>query len=160
MCEGNPKNAKAYKKSIDDTKANIYVLKNWIHDALMLNRNLCYIMLELNKSNDLYVCTDEVNLSQQANVKLLLDPKHFQHKVNLDIHTDVVKQSSSKWYKLHKEARVTGSTLYKALGLDSLKAEKEHYDKFILAKGKKEFPCDVRQRMQHGSENEVMYKYI
>ena len=34
MCQGNPRIAKKYNKSIQDTKGSIYLLQNWINDAL------------------------------------------------------------------------------------------------------------------------------
>ena len=75
MCEGNRRLSKKYKKSIEDTKASIYSLQNWIHDTLQVNHNKCYIMSEINRTNDLYICTDRINLNDQANMKLLLDPE-------------------------------------------------------------------------------------
>ena len=69
MCEGNRRLAKKYKKSIEDMKASICSLQNWIHDALQLNCNICYIMSEINKTNDLYISTDRINLNDQGNVK-------------------------------------------------------------------------------------------
>ena len=47
-------------------------------------------MSEINKTNDLYICTDRINLNDQANVKLLLDPELIQNKVNLDVHTHML----------------------------------------------------------------------
>ena len=155
MCEGNRRLCKKYKKSIDDTKASIYTLRNWIQDALQLNRNICYIMSEINKTNDLYICTDRIDLNDQGNVKILLDPEFIQHKIDLDVHTHVVKQRSDKWFKLRKEARVTGSTMYRSLGLDTLKKQKEHYDEFVSKKTQQKFPEDVQKKLDYGKENEV-----
>ena len=94
MCEGNRRLCKKYKKSVDDTKASIYTLKYWIQDALQLNHNICYIMSEINRTNDLYICTDRINFNEQGNVKILLHPELIAHKINLDVHTHVVKQRS------------------------------------------------------------------
>ena len=104
MCEGNRRLCKKYKKSIDDTKASIYTLKIWIQDALELNHKICYIMSEINRTNDLYICADRINLNEQGNVKILLYPELIAHKINLDVHTHVVKQRSEKWFQLCKEA--------------------------------------------------------
>ena len=62
MCEGNPRIVTKYKKSILDMKGNIYLLKNWISDTLELNRQLCYIMSDINNSNDLFECSNTCNL--------------------------------------------------------------------------------------------------
>ena len=44
--------------------------------------------------------------------------------------------------------KVTGSTLYKSLGLDTLKKQKEHYEEFIENKEPKEFPPEVQKKSQ------------
>lgn len=51
---------------------------------------------------------------------------------NLDISaetSDKVKQRSDRWKDLRQSSRVTGSTLFRAIGLDTLKAQQTHYDK-------------------------------
>ena len=154
MCEGNRRLSKKYNKSIDKTKASVYSLHNGTHDALQLNQNI-YIMSEINKTNDLYICTDKINLNDQGTVKILLDPELIEHKVDLDVHTHVVKQRSDKWFKLHKEARVTGSTMYISIGLDTLKKQKEHYDEFVSKKDPIPVPEDVQVKLDHGKNNEV-----
>ena len=108
-------------------------------------------MLEINKTNDLHICTDRTNLNGQGNVKLLLALELIQHKINLDVHTHVVKQRSDKWFKLRKEARVTGSTMYRSLGLDTLKKQKEHYYEFVSIK-EVQFPEDVQKKLIMGKK--------
>ena len=120
MCKGNPRIAKKYKKSILDTKGNIYLLKNWISDALELNKQLCYIMSDIN-NNDLFECSHTCDLLNQANVRLLLQPEVIQDRVDLHKHTQFLKQQSDLWYDIQKQSRVTGSTIYRSLGLDTLK---------------------------------------
>ena len=61
-------------------------------------------MSEINRTNDLYICTDRINLNEQGNVKIFLHPELIAHKINLDVHTHVVKQRSEKWFQLRKEA--------------------------------------------------------
>lgn len=39
---------------MQDTKGNLYMLKNWISDALELNRQICYILSEISGTYDLY----------------------------------------------------------------------------------------------------------
>ena len=55
-------------------------------------------MSEINRTNDLYICTDRINLNEQGNVKILLHPELIAHKINLDVHTHVLKQRSEKWF--------------------------------------------------------------
>ena len=84
MCEGNPRIVKKYNKSIQDTKGNIHLLKNWITDALELNRQICYIMSEINNTSHLHECSNLCDLQEQANVRLLLNPHLIADKVNLN----------------------------------------------------------------------------
>ncbi|CAG2221473.1 unnamed protein product [Mytilus edulis] len=50
---------------------------------------------------------------------------------------------------------MTGSTVYSAIGLDSIKAEQRHYDEVIREKPK-EIPSDEKQmRMDHDIRNEI-----
>ena len=72
-----------------------------------------------------------LELNKQGNVKLLHDPERLGTKMDLDKYTHVVKQRSIKCFQLHKEAKVTGSTLYRSIGLDTLKKQKEHYKELI-----------------------------
>ena len=65
---------------MQDTKGNLYLLKNWISDALELNRQICYILSEINGTDDLYQCTKMVDLELQGNCKMLLLPKLIEKK--------------------------------------------------------------------------------
>ena len=81
-----------YKKAILDKKRNIYLLKNCISDALELNKQLCYIMSDINNNNDLFECSHICDLLNQANVRLLLQPEVIQDRVDLHKHTQFLKQ--------------------------------------------------------------------
>ena len=155
MCNGKPKLAKKYNKASQDTKANIYLLNNWIADALQLCKNICYIMSNINENNNVFACGTEIDLKKQSNLKILRQPETFSNKVNLDIHTHVVKQRTQKWMELRKQSNVTGSSMYRSLGLDTLKCQKEHYNEFILGNAPKPFTEEVQKRIDHGVENEV-----
>jgi hypothetical protein len=67
-----------------------------------------------------------------------------------------VKQKSHLWYQVRSKATVTGSTLFAALGLDTLKKQTEQFD-FVRFKKQKpqEVNEDVRKRMTHGIDNEI-----
>ena len=161
MCEGNPKIAKKYNKLMQNTKGNLYLLKNWISDALELNRQICYILAEINGSDDLYQCSNNVDLETQPNAQMLLKQEYTEDKINLDVHTHVVKQRTDKWFQLRKQAHVTGSSLYKAIGLDTLKHQKEHYNEFILCIDRPPFTDDVHTKLEHGQDKQIeCYSYI
>ena len=86
-----------------------------------LNRQLCYIMSNINNSNDLFQYSNSCNLLNQGNVRLLLQPELIHDKVDLHRHTHFLKQHSDLWYDIQGQSRVTGSTIYRSLGLDTLK---------------------------------------
>ena len=63
---------------------------------------------------------------------------------------------SELWHNKRKEARVTGSSLYNALGLDTLQAQKDHVNQFIKGRRVKEFPPEIQKRLDYGTKNEVL----
>ena len=85
----------------------------------------------------------EVNLQTQGNLICL---------GNSDTDEDVpavVKQRSERWFQIRKTPLVTGSTIHKAIGLDSLKKQREHLE---VAPGKKEPPvvsADLQAMFDH-----------
>jgi hypothetical protein len=42
--------------------------------------------------------------------------------------SSITKQRTDRWLQLRKESRVTGSTLFRALGLATLREQQEHFD--------------------------------
>ena len=74
------------------------------------------------RNSDVFVDSKVVQLSQQNNAYFLLNIDNTQQHFNLELpeNTDIIKQRSPEWFTLRKKAKVTGSTLYKALGLESL----------------------------------------
>ena len=54
-----------------------------------------------------------------------------------------------------KKALITGSTLYKGLGFDTLKAEREHMNVFVKKRPAPQIPIEVQKYMEFGKNNEV-----
>ena len=82
-----------------------------------------------------------------------MKPKQIASKVDLNRHTHLVKQRSVMWFQLRNEARITGSTIYNGIGLDTLRKQKEHYNEFIKGLPPKEHSADVKAYMKHGMDN-------
>ena len=59
------------------------------------------------------------------------------------------------WWALRERALVTGSTLMKAVGFDTLKAEKQHVNVYVKKRPVLEIPDDVKKYIKFGQENEV-----
>ena len=140
---------------MQDTCRNIFMLKNWISKALQLNKRICSIMASINQNLENFAKDDIIDLSTNSNLKLLHDPEVLKSKVNLNNHHDLIKQRSELWFEIQKKAYVTGSTIYKSLGLDNLKNQKKHFDEFVLKRKPEEPNKSVQDRMQHGTDNEV-----
>jgi hypothetical protein len=66
-----------------------------------------------------------------------------------------VAQRSLAWFEIRKIAKVTGSTIYNALGLGNFKSQLEYFDNVTFNKPKTEHCSEVNLRLEHGTENEV-----
>ena len=74
--------------------------------------------------------------------------------IDLPENFDLIKQRSPQWHALHQKAKVTGSTMYKALGLESLVALKQHHYEFVKKRKLPDFSPEIKLRLQYGQENE------
>ena len=63
-----------------------------------------------------------------------------------------IKQRTAEWHIIRNQARVTGSTLFSALGLKTLKQRKVRYD-YVFSGIPKEFSHQSQEAMKHGTEN-------
>ena len=95
-------------------------------------------------------------MSKQPNIFLLRPPSEistFEDLTNID-NLSFVKQHSDEWHALQDSAMVTGSTLGKAIGLQTLKEQKEYYQ--VKFKNKKQRISDeLKKILEYGTENEV-----
>ena len=78
---------KTYNKATEDTKEQMYMISNWINNALNLNKQICYILAEISGNINLMASNSEVNFSKQSNMKLLHDPERIKNKLDLMKHT-------------------------------------------------------------------------
>ena len=69
--------------------------------------------------------------------------------------TKYCSQYSTLWWKLCKKAIITGSTLYKGLGFETLKAEREHINIFVKNRPAPQVPPVVQKYMEFGKNNKV-----
>ena len=54
-----------------------------------------------------------------------------------------------------KTAKVTGSTLHKAVGLDTLKKQLEHYERIFKNQEETDMEEATKERLRYGIENEI-----
>ena len=94
-------------------------------------------------------------MSHQVNVHLLCPVEIVQSVYDANVYTNLVKQHSELWKHLHANACITGSTAFNALGLCTKKLQDQHFNQLVHKIPSLQFPSDVQQRMEYGSENEV-----
>ena len=133
-------------------------LETALHD---INVTVSNILLAINKlvtaisclSNEHGTFTTDRNivLSNQTNYV------HLAENMNLpeDNYLRFLKEKSEKLFAVRKTAVVTGSTLYKAISLESLKSQLDHFDSVMYQKKRKEPSAEVKDRMEHGTVNEI-----
>ena len=138
--------------------ANTYKLQSCSCRALQYNLHLFKLLADLNDVPHWVPECQHVFLQDQPNYFSLLPPEHLSGMLNLEDrnHYPLVKQrSSDAWHQLHKKTQLTGSTMYKALGLETLKVQKEHFYVHVKGKQAKTVTPEVQRMMDYGTENEI-----
>lgn len=117
-------------------------------------RSVCKTGAFINGVGNLFANSDTIDLRCQENVFLLKDVDKLPSSSDQN-DTSIIKQRSEKWFSERKTVKVTGSTAFQALGCDTLKKQKEHYNVVVLGKQ----PCEPNQfqrtAMQHGTDCEI-----
>ena len=109
----------------------------------------------MNDAEDQYCDIGNVNLLEKSNIDILFPPHQLCTNYDLCENPNWTKQRSNMWYDMHKKAKVTGSTCFKAIGLGLLRQAQEHYDKYILHKPRKEVSTELQKMFDYGIANEV-----
>ena len=130
-----------------------------IQRSLRVNRDLCEACAHLNNSSSLFSRNDMINISDQPNVRLLMEPEALHSFFSQCDNTVYVKQRTNIWHRIRDSCPVTGSTLHSAIGLGTLMEQKDHHDYFVKRKEKPPATPQVQQMMDYGTENEVVKFY-
>ena len=109
----------------------------------------------MNDAEDQYCDIGNVNLLEKSNIDILFPPHQLCTNYDLCENPNWTKQRSNMWYDMHKKAKVTGSTCFKAIGLGLLREAQEHYDEYILHKPRKEVSTELQKMFDHSIANEV-----
>ena len=146
--EGDWKSSQ-YAIVISSIRTALVRIEICIDEFLKCNESLCKHAANINNATKYWRNAQEVNLQTQGNL-ICLGSSDTDEDVPA-----VVKQRSERWFQIRKTSLVTGSTIHKAIGLDSLKKQREHLE---VESGKKE-PPEVSAALQamfdHGTINEV-----
>ena len=124
--------------------------------ALHINHKLLKTLSACMKNSDVFCDSKIVDFGQQNNSYFLFSCERNSQFFDLNSpeNTDLVKQRSDVWFQMRKNAKVTGSTLFNALGLSTLANLKSHHYKFVRRRPPPDFPDDVKQRLKYGQDNE------
>ena len=157
MKANNPDKKSNYEYALSFVVANTYKLQSCSHRSLQYNLHLFKLLADLNDVHHWVPESQHVFLQDQPNYFSLLPPEHLSGMLNLEDrnHYPLVKQRSDAWLQLRKKVRLTGSTMYKALGLETLKVQKEHFDVHVKGKQAKTVTPEVQCMMDYGTENEI-----
>ena len=124
--------------------------------ALHLNHKIIKTLAACRRNSDVFCDSKIVDFGTQNNSYYLFpcDRNSQYFDLNLPENTDLIKQRSDLWFHVRKKAKVTGSTLFNALGLGTLANLKSHHYQFVKKRSPPEFPDDVKARLQYGQDNE------
>ena len=138
-----------YLYVISALQTSIHQLNHNIKDSLRAIDQLGLACAGLNGVSPLYASGSEVSLDAQNNYICLNGDCDVQGE------DPQVKQLSPAWHQLRGKAKVTGSTCNKALGLDNLKIQAQHFDQVINHTPTPPFSAAVMSAMEYGRKNEI-----
>ena len=109
-------------------------------------------MVEINGNMHCFKQNGPVLLDSAQNSWILRHPDTLYINNFLVKYPKFLKQRSDLWLEMRTKCLTTGSTMHSALGLRTLKEQKEHYKTFV---SKTSSPPKINEAMQHGMNHEV-----
>ena len=145
--------------AVSSVRTNLYRIKECISGLVHHIDQISYFIACLNKTGHMYCLNNSVDLGKQHNYVCLLGLNDTWLQDNNDSqmvlqYAQFVKQRTNVWFNLRKLAKVTGSTFNKALGLEGLKSQLEHFDRLFCGK-QTEPSAAAKAAMNHGQNNEI-----
>ncbi|CAG2203306.1 unnamed protein product [Mytilus edulis] len=136
-----------YVYVISSINAFLYEIDSffWHYDITL--EKLLSVLSSLNGCSSMYIGGYHFKLDDHQNFKPLAD-------IETD-DTRLVKQRSSKWFEIRQTAKVTGSSIYAALGLDGLKKMQDHFDQVVCHVPPKERSAEVQSFLDYGTKHEI-----
>ena len=150
-----PDQGSRYKLAFSDIDAFIAKADMVIKDILAINVKWCLLMASINRNTQCFLSSGDVDMEQQRNYRILLKPNAIEARYPgfLDSNPEYVQQRTPEWFAIRRQSRITGSSMHNALGFRTLKAQKDHYDEFVL--GNVHTISPTPPAMMHGMRNEV-----
>ena len=143
--------------AISSVKTKIYEIDSCLCESIKILDSLGLAASLCSYSNDLYSVGNTINVGQQQNYMCLKGITTVQ-SLGDDFCNDklaIVNQRSEAWHWARKQAAITGSTCYTAIGLNGLKKQQAHYNKIFCGAQPETHDAETLKRMQYGSEQEI-----
>lgn len=141
----NWKNGK-YAYAISDCIAYVHDIDQYMEKSISVINELIKFLG--------FIQGDSVIDEKTLNLDTCLE--YSQINENLEIKsTRDIKQRTERWFAARKEATITGSTLYRAIGFDGLKAQKTHFDTVVCGLAEPKKSDTAEENMAYGTENEI-----
>ena len=155
-----PEMGSRYKLAFSDIDAFIVRADMVIKDILQMNVRWCMLMAKINRNTQSFLSAGTVDMEKQRNFRVLLKPNIIEmiHPGFLDSNPEYIKQRTPEWFTVRRQSRITASTMHNALGFHTLKAQKDHYDEFVL--GKVPPVAQTPSPLIHGTKHEVISCYL
>ena len=156
MVQNNPNKAFGYQQSLSRLHVNSSDCENLCKRSTLVNLELMQLMSHCNGLTALNATGQACTLSSQSNLAILRPPSQIGLEYDMDDPDNSIfcKQGSEEWFALRKLAPITGSSLWRGLGFDTLAKMKAHIREHI----KGEVPAPVSEfsakAMQHGHDYE------
>ena len=151
-----PEQGSRYKLVFSDIDAFIAKADMVIKEMLQMNVKWCLLMATINRNTQSFLNSGTVDMEKQRNFQILLKSNVIEsiHPGFLDSNPEYVQQRTPEWFAIRRQSRITASTMHNALGFRTLKAQKEHYNEFVLSKVHP--VTQTPAAMVHGTRHEVL----
>ena len=136
-----------HRRKMSCLNQNTAECQSVVRRLLELNLTTTQIIAWINSNADVHVHDNirHISLIDHSNNFQLLPPEIVQ--LNFDLtqqeNYQFIKQRSEERFRIRKLARVTGSTLNAALGLDTLQKQKDHHHVFVQGRKPPPIPNDL-----------------
>lgn len=135
-----------YVFAISGIIAFIHDIDDFLQGFEKLRETICQYLAYIQGSK--YITGNKVNINQCDNYQELGDSAPSTSDTRL------VRQRTDEWKTIREKAKITGSTFFKAIGLDGLQKEKEHFEEVICHVPPKPFSEAVQEMLDYGTNNE------
>ena len=161
MQANNPNKTICYQRALGDIHVKSADCRNATKCGLEVNLDLLCILAESKGVHHLIPTCRFVDLANNPSTFLLHPPCELKDFMDLALEENSIytKKHTPEWHECHDSTCVTGSTLRKAISLDTLKEQKNYYEeKFKKKKVKKDE--ELEKIPQYELENEVLLLHV